>query len=67
MKPLLTDPDTEGSTESKPNTPGHAPIPEPVEPPVEEKEPPEETVVSTPRRSGRVSRPPRALADYVLY
>ena len=35
MKPLPTDPDTEGSTESKPNTPAHVPIPESVEPPVE--------------------------------
>ena len=58
VKPLLTDSDMEGSTESEPNTPGHAPIPESVEPPVEEKEPPEGTVMSTPRPSGRVSHPP---------
>ena len=64
VKPLVT-PDVESSTEEEREPTDETPIPEPADHPPEGQVPQEATV--TPRRSGRVSRPPRRLDDYVLY
>ena len=63
VKPLVT-PDIKSSTEQEPDPTEESLIPEPVDRPPEGKVPQEAAV--TPRRSGRVSRPPRRLDDYVL-
>ena len=56
--------DTECSTKSGGETPEPAPSPELTDHSIQETTP---TGVGTPRPSGRVSQPPKALADYVLY
>ena len=59
--------DAECSTESGVDTPEPAPSPELTDQSTQETTPTEVAVAGTPRRSGRVSQPPKALADYVLY
>ena len=69
VKRVVTEPaaDAECSTESGGDTPEPAPSPELTDPSTQETTPTEVVVAGTPRRSGRVSQPPKALADYVLY
>ena len=59
--------DAECSTESGVYTPEPAPSPELTDQSTQETTPTEVAVAGTPRRSGRVTQPPKALADYVLY
>ena len=59
--------DAECSTESGVDTPEPAPSPELTDQSTQETTPTEVAVAGTPRRSGRVTQPPKALADYVLY
>lgn len=59
--------DAECSTESGGDTLEPAPSPELTDQSTQETTPTGVAVVSTPRRSGRVSQPPKALAGYVLY
>ena len=66
VKPLVI-PDINGSAEVEPRPPDEAAPPEHVDRPIQEHAPPEVTPENTPRRSGRVTRAPRALADYILY
>lgn len=59
--------DAEYSTESGGDTPDLAPSSALTDQPVQETTPTGVTVAGTPRRSGGVSQPPKALADYLLY
>ena len=59
--------DAECSTESGVDTPEPAPSPELTDQSTQETTPTEVAVAGTPRRSGRVSQPPKALADYAFY
>ena len=66
VKPLET-PDIDSSYESEPGPPDGTTSSEQRDCSPQEHAPLEAVSTGTPRRSGRVSRPPRALADYVLY
>ena len=59
--------DAECSTKSEVDTPEPAPSPEATDQSTRETTPTGVAVGGTLRRSGRVSQPPKALADYVLY
>ena len=64
MEPVI---DAECGTESGNDTPEPAPSPELTDQSTQETTPTGVALAGTPRRSGRVSQPPKALADYVLY
>ena len=64
MEPVT---DAECSTESGGDTPEPAPSPELSDQSTQETTPTGVAVAGTPRRSGRGSQTPTALADYVLY
>ena len=65
----MTEPaaDPECSTESGGDTSEPAPSPELTDQSTQGTTPTGVVVSGAPRRSGRVSQPPKALADYVLY
>lgn len=66
VKPLAI-PDSGYSMGDNPDQPDKLSSPDHVDPnPQEQSEPMESVPTATPRCSGRVSRPPRALEDYVL-
>lgn len=69
IKRVVTEPaaDAKCSTESEGDTPEPAPSLELTDQATQETTPIGVIVAGTPRRSGRVSQPPKALADYVLY
>lgn len=69
IKPVVTEPaaDTECSTESGGETPEPAPSHELTDHFTQKTTPTGVVVAGTLRHSGRVSQPPKALADYVLY
>ena len=64
MEPVT---DAECSTESGGDTPEPAPSPEVSDQSTQEPTPTGVAAAGTPHGSGRVSQPPTALADYVLY
>ena len=64
---LLAIPDSDYSTGDNPDQPDQLSSPDHVAPnPQEPSETMESVITATPRHSGRVSHPPRALEDYVL-
>ena len=69
IKRVVTEPvtDAECSTESGGDTPEPVPSPGLTDKSTQETTPTVVAGAGTPRRSGRVSQPPKALADYVLY
>ena len=64
MEPVM---DADCDTESGDDTPEPAPSPELTDQSTQETTPTGVALEGTPRRSGRVSQPPKALPDYVLY
>ena len=69
IKHVVTKPETDAecSTESGGDTPEPVPSPGLTDQSTQETSPTGVAGVGTPRHSGRVSQPPKALADYVLY
>ncbi len=69
IKPLVTEAaaDAGCSAESENDPPEPAQGPQLTDQPTPGYTPTGVTVTCTPRRSGRLSQPPKALADYVLY
>ena len=69
IKRVVTEPvtDAECSTESGGDTPEPVPSPGWTDKSTQETTPTLVAGAGTPRRSGRVSQPPKTLADYVFY